>query len=71
MAAAGALVKQFVRFSATHPELNRLMMQDCMQASWRAEHECIGLFGGNPRDPAFVEGHADMVVRMLLPAGEN
>ncbi|MEQ8860882.1 MAG: TetR family transcriptional regulator [Pseudomonadales bacterium] len=118
VAAAGALIKQFVRFSAAHPELNRLMMQECMQASWRvdhlvgehvkpmldalraqlpevyallygdgdphryyamvgagafvfsAEHECIGLFGANPRDAAFVERHAEMVVRMLLPANE-
>ncbi len=119
VAAAAALVKQFVRFSAAHPELNRLMMQECMQASWRvdhlvdahvkpmldalrtrlpdvfallyangdphryyamvgagafvfsAEHECIGLFGANPRDSAFVERHADMVVRMLLPDGDD
>jgi len=33
--AARAMVKAFVRYSAAHPELNRLMMQECAGDSWR------------------------------------
>ena len=33
--AARALIKAFVRYSAAHPELNRLMMQECAGDSWR------------------------------------
>lgn len=104
----------FVRYSAAHPELNRLMMQESMSDSWRvgyiveehirpllealarvmpeaarrlwgdqdphryytfigasafvfsAEQECRRLFGISPREEAFVERHADLVVAMLL-----
>lgn len=35
---ARALVRAFVRYSAEHPELNRLMMQECMTASWRVDY---------------------------------
>ncbi len=114
--AARAMVRAFVRYSAKHPELNRLMMQESMSESWRlayivdekirpmldrmaasaqgatdllwgdrdphryyifvgasafvfsAEHECRRLFGGSPRERAFVERHADLVVTLLLGA---
>ena len=33
--AARAMVRAFVRYSAAHPELNRLMMQECTSDSWR------------------------------------
>lgn len=33
--AARAMVRAFVRYSAAHPELNRLMMQECTGDSWR------------------------------------
>ena len=118
--AARAVVRAFVRFSAEHPELNRLMLQECAGASWRvdyivgehvgpmldglrrvlpgahallygtgdaqatahryylfvgaaafvfsAEHECRGLFGVSPREPDFVDRHADLVTDMLIPA---
>lgn len=33
--AARAMVKAFVRYSAAHPQLNRLMMQECTGESWR------------------------------------
>ena len=36
--AARALARAFIRYSALHPELNRLMMQESMQSSWRVEH---------------------------------
>lgn len=36
--AAKAFLRTFVRFSAEHPELNRLMLQECMQASWRVDY---------------------------------
>ena len=36
--AARALVRAFVRYSAAHPELNRLMMQESVVASWRADY---------------------------------
>ena len=35
MEAARAMVKAFVRYSAAHPQLNRLMMQECAGDSWR------------------------------------
>jgi len=115
--AARAVVRAFVRYSAEHPELNRLMLQECGEASWRveylveehvrpmllaleqtlpraygllfgaggddaahryylfigaaafvfsAEHECRGLFGVAPREPAFVDRHADRIIDMLI-----
>ena len=33
--AARAMVRAFVRYSAAHPQLNRLMMQECTSDSWR------------------------------------
>jgi AcrR family transcriptional regulator len=36
--AAGALIRAFVRYSASHPELNRLMMQESMSDSWRVDY---------------------------------
>jgi AcrR family transcriptional regulator len=36
--AARGLVRAFVRYSAAYPELNRLMMQESVVASWRVEH---------------------------------
>ncbi len=33
--AARGMVRAFVRYSAAHPELNRLMMQESMSDSWR------------------------------------
>ena len=33
--AARAMVRAFVRYSAAHPQLNRLMMQECTNDSWR------------------------------------
>jgi len=33
--AARAIVRAFVRYSAAHPQLNRLMMQECTSDSWR------------------------------------
>jgi len=33
--AARAAVRAFVRYSAAHPQLNRLMMQECTGDSWR------------------------------------
>ena len=33
--AARAMVRAFVRYSAAHPQLNRLMMQECTGDSWR------------------------------------
>ena len=33
--AARAMVRAFVRYSAAHPQLNRLMMQECTRDSWR------------------------------------
>ena len=35
---ARRLARAFVRYSAEHPALNRLMMQESMQSSWRVEH---------------------------------
>ncbi|CAN0605478.1 unnamed protein product, partial [Ectocarpus sp. 12 AP-2014] len=35
---ARSLARAFVRYSAAQPALNRLMMQESMQASWRVEH---------------------------------
>ena len=37
--AARAIVRAFVRYSASNPALNRLMMQECTRHSWRVE--CI------------------------------
>jgi AcrR family transcriptional regulator len=37
--AARAMVRAFVRYSAAHPQLNRLMMQECTSDSWRVD--CI------------------------------
>jgi len=37
--AARAMVRAFVRYSALHPQLNRLMMQECTGDSWRVS--CI------------------------------
>ncbi len=113
--AARGMVRAFVRYSAARPELNRMMIQECVVESWRvsyivdekigplldnlyammpdaarllwgerdphryylfvgssafvfsAEQECRKLFGAAPREQAFVERHADMVVEMLLP----
>ncbi len=112
--AVRAMARAFVRYSAAHPELNRLMMQESMSDSWRvgyiveehirpllealaavmpeaagklwgdhdphryytfigasafvfsAEQECRRLFGISPREEAFVERHADLVVDLLL-----
>ncbi|MEE4299927.1 MAG: TetR family transcriptional regulator [Pseudomonadales bacterium] len=36
--AARAVVRAFVRYSAEHPELNRLMLQECGEASWRVDY---------------------------------
>lgn len=36
--AARGLVRAFVRYSAAHPELNRLMMQESVSASWRVDY---------------------------------
>lgn len=36
--AARGIVMAFVRYSARHPELNRLMMQECMSDSWRVAY---------------------------------
>ncbi len=36
--AARGMVRAFVRYSAAHPELNRLMMQESVAASWRVEY---------------------------------
>ena len=36
--AARGLVRAFVRYSAAHPELNRLMMQESVAASWRVDY---------------------------------
>ncbi len=117
--AARGMVRAFVRYSAAHPELNRLMMQESVAASWRvdylveqhigpllknlaqmlpeasallwgdadphryylfigasafvfsAEQECMRLFGCSPRDSDFVDRHAEMVVSLLVPAGES
>jgi AcrR family transcriptional regulator len=33
--AARAMIRAFVRYSAAHPELNRLMMQESLSDSWR------------------------------------
>jgi AcrR family transcriptional regulator len=33
--AARAIIRAFVRYSAAHPELNRLMMQESLSDSWR------------------------------------
>ncbi len=113
--AARGFIRALVRYSAAHPELNRLMMQESVAASWRveyivdrhirplletlailmpdaarllwgerdphryylmigasasvfsAEEECRRLFGQSPRQAAFVERHAEMVVSMLVP----
>jgi AcrR family transcriptional regulator len=113
--AARGFVRTFVRYSAAHPALNRLMMQESVSASWRvdyivdqhiaplmktladmmpdaaqyvwgqrdphryylligaaafvftAEEECRRLFNQSPREQAFVEKHADLVVSLLLP----
>jgi len=113
--AARGFIRALVRYSAAHPELNRLMMQESVAASWRveylvdrhirplletlatlmpeaarllwgegdphryylligasafvfsAEEECRRLFGQSPRQAAFVERHAEMVVAMLVP----
>ncbi len=35
---ARTLARAFVRYSAEQPALNRLMMQESMQSSWRVEH---------------------------------
>ena len=35
---ARILARAFVRYSAERPALNRLMMQESMQSSWRVEH---------------------------------
>ncbi len=115
--AARGIVRAFVRYSAAHPELNRLMMQESVAASWRVEYivdqhirplmknlaavmpqaaelvwgrsdphryylfigasafvfsageECRRLFGCSPQDADFVERQAEMVVSLLLPAG--
>ena len=32
------MVRAFVRYSAAHPELNRLMMQESVSASWRVDY---------------------------------
>jgi len=119
-ALARVLARAFVRYSAERPALNRLMMQESLQASWRVEHlvereirpmmddllqrlpkasamvwgnadphryyifigaaafvfsaaeECRALFGDSPREAAFVERHADLVLKLLFPpeAGE-
>ncbi|MEO0463362.1 MAG: TetR family transcriptional regulator [Pseudomonadota bacterium] len=31
-------IRSFVRFSAEHPELNRLMVQECKYSSWRTDY---------------------------------
>ena len=36
--AARGFVRTFVRYSAEHPELNRLMMQESVAASWRVNY---------------------------------
>lgn len=36
--AAPALLRSFVRYSATHPELNRMIMQESVSAGWRIEY---------------------------------
>lgn len=36
--AARGMVRAFVRYSAAHPELNRLMMQESVAASWRVDY---------------------------------
>ena len=36
--AARGMVRAFVRYSAAHPELNRLMMQESVSASWRVDY---------------------------------
>jgi AcrR family transcriptional regulator len=36
--AARGFVRSFVRYSAAHPELNRLMMQESVSASWRVDY---------------------------------
>ena len=36
--AARGFVRAFVRYSAAHPELNRLMMQESVSASWRVNY---------------------------------
>ncbi len=36
--AARGFVRTFVRYSAQHPELNRLMMQESVAASWRVNY---------------------------------
>ncbi len=36
--AARGFVRNFVRYSAAHPELNRLMMQESVSASWRVDY---------------------------------
>ncbi|MEJ2531391.1 MAG: TetR family transcriptional regulator [Halioglobus sp.] len=112
--AVRGMARAFVRYSAAHPELNRLMMQESMSDSWRvgyiveqhirpllealatlmpeaagrlwghrdphryytfigasafvfsAEQECRRLFGVSPREEAFIERHADLVVALLL-----
>lgn len=36
--AAPALLRAFVRYSASHPELNRMIMQESVSAGWRIEY---------------------------------
>jgi len=110
-----ALARAFVRYSAARPALNRLMMQESLQSSWRLDYlvdtkirpmleaqrsalpevsrrvwgdndahryylfigaaafvfsaaeECRKLFGRSPREDAFVEQHADLVLATLFP----
>lgn len=114
-AQAAALARAFVRYSAERPALNRLMIQESLQSSWRLEYlverqikpmleslqrdtpdatrlvwgrddphryyafigaaafvfsaaeECRMLFGVSPTDESFIEEHASIVLRTLLP----
>ena len=65
--AARAMVRAFVRYSAAHPAVNRLMMQECTSDSWRVD--CIvdehiqpmleALYGVLPEASALLWGDRD------------
>ena len=112
---ARGLARAFIEHSAREPALNRLMIQESMQSSWRVDYlveqqirpmmdslltempdvseavwgnndphryyafvgaaafvfsaaeECKRLFDTSPTDPAFIEEHAEYVLKLLIP----